>query len=135
MASTPSTLRYGNRVSIPVAANTAILKSDLVMVVGGYAFPLADVANARFIGQARTDADNTGGANGDINIEVEMVEKTLGDYVVSMTSPVAADVGKVALAVDSKTVQTAATTKSIPVGVIIEIVAVDRVRVNPAFRA
>lgn len=63
--------REGIEVEFPVAASTKIYAGSLVCVnSSGYAVPAADTSGYKFVGVSMAQADNSSGANGDINVRV-----------------------------------------------------------------
>jgi hypothetical protein len=78
--------RNGNQLSLPVAANARIFAGSLVVVnAAGYAAPGSTANNVRAAGRAEHLADNTGGANGDIEI---LVSRGTFKFKNSATDPV-----------------------------------------------
>lgn len=64
--------RDGEILEFPVAASQKIYGGALVAVnAGGYALPGADTAGMIFQGIAQEQKDNSSGANGDLNVEVQ----------------------------------------------------------------
>lgn len=116
----------GELVAYPVGAGATVFKGGLVAVSGGYAVPASDAAGVQFVGVAHETAVNTGGSAG---AKLVRVQKT-GSFVYSKTGAVQADVGKLALVVDSGMVATAATTNNIPAGYVCELVNAGTVRVR-----
>lgn len=105
----------GRSIPLLVAASTHIFAGSLVAVVGGYAVPAADTAGHKVMGVAEHEADNSDGANGDIEIRV-----ATGVFLFELSAIVAADIGKKALVVDDQTVSddAAALTNDIEAGLI-----------------
>jgi len=61
----------GDLLAIPVAAGAEIFAGSLVCTnSAGYAVPAADTAGYTFEGVATEHVDNSGGANGDLNVVV-----------------------------------------------------------------
>lgn len=63
--------REGKTVSDPVAANAKIFTGALVVLVGGFLKPGTVATGLKARGIAAADADNTGGADGAIRVDVE----------------------------------------------------------------
>ena len=62
--------RTGQRLYRPVAAGVHIFAGSLVVMSGGYASPGHAATGLIADGRAEFEADNTGGANGAISVEV-----------------------------------------------------------------
>lgn len=96
--------RDGKDFSRPVAANVKIFQGALVCLsAAGWATPGAVATTLKADGIAKAEADNTGGANGAIKVEVEkgvfpFANSAAGDAIT------AADIGAVAYIVDDQTV-------------------------------
>lgn len=56
-------------INYPVKASTHIYAGSHVMVIAGYAMPCADTSGGDYVGQAATEANNTG-ADGAITVQV-----------------------------------------------------------------
>lgn len=96
--------RDGKRVSLPVAASTRLFAGSLVCLnATGYATKGAISATLKAVGVAVEAADNSGGANGAINVEVERgtwrFGNSSGGDLIAL-----ADVGSVCYVVDDQTV-------------------------------
>ena len=112
----------------PVEENTKIVEGALVSVnAAGYAVNATDAAGERVVGVASDLADNTGGADGAIDVTVW----TGGAHTfVSQFSATIANVGDKVYAVDNQTVDLAATTTNdVLVGVIVGVESASQVRV------
>ncbi|GAB1388987.1 hypothetical protein MASR1M6_11680 [Rubrivivax sp.] len=96
--------RDGKRVSLPVAASTRLFAGSLVCLnATGYATKGAISTTLKAVGVAVEAADNSGGANGAINVEVERgtwrFGNSSGGDLIAL-----ADVGSVCYVVDDQTV-------------------------------
>lgn len=112
----------------PVEENTKIVEGALVSVnAAGYAVNATDTTGERVVGVASASADNTGGADGAIDVTVW----TNGAHsFVSQFSATIANVGDKVYAVDNQTVDLAGvTTNDVLVGVIVGIESASQVRV------
>jgi hypothetical protein len=99
----------------PVEADAHIFKGSLVCAgADGYAAPGSDSADTTFLGVAIEEADNTGGASGDISVRVQ----ALGVFSFAATAGVTqADLGAAVCIKDDQTVGLAAdTTNDVPCG-------------------
>jgi len=82
----------GELLSLPVAASAAIYAGAMVCInTDGYACPAADTAGYRFVGVSTEAADNSSGADGDLNVEV----RTKGVFKFATLSSAQAKVGQV----------------------------------------
>lgn len=131
---TAITARKGTRrqeaviLPFPVEENTKIVEGALVSVnAAGYAVNATDTAGERVVGVASASADNTGGADGAIDVTVW----TNGAHsFVSQFSATIANVGDKVYAVDNQTVDLAGvTTNDVLVGVIVGIESASQIRV------
>lgn len=96
---TPLVQELGSVAEVPVKASTKIYEGSAVGIdaASGYARPL--VAGDRFVGFAESQADNSAGANGAINVRViahGRVKQSIGSLVVT-------DIGKPVYASDGAT--------------------------------
>jgi hypothetical protein len=112
--------RDGKLISYPVADNVKIYKGALVSVLlsSGYAQPASDTAGTVVVGVAYETVDNTlsGHAAG---LKSVRVLKT-GVFSYNTNGAFAqTNVGKQCFVYDDNTVQVAATTNSIPAGIVI----------------
>ena len=115
-----------NLLVYPVATNVKIYAGAFVAInSGGYATPAADAASLKVVGVATKMADNTGGANGAINVEVET-----GVFDFAATSITQAMVGTKVFIVDDQTFDDAIGTNSIIAGVLMEFISTTRGRVH-----
>lgn len=113
-----------------VAANAVIHYSAIVAVdANGYLVPAADTAGLDVVGIADESADNTGGANGALEVRVYR-----GAALIATTGAsklVQADVGADCFILDDNTVVKAAgTTNSITAGEVLELANANAVWVN-----
>lgn len=82
-----------------VAAGVRVYKGGIVgLNSSGYARPL--VAGDQFLGISYEEADNTTGSNGTLSARVF----TLGDFGLTLTGAVVADIGRAVYAVDDNTI-------------------------------
>lgn len=105
--------------SYPVAANAKIYVGSLVFLSAtGFAQPATTAAGLIVAGVSRAQVDNTGGADGALNVTVRRAchKFVNGDAIAE------GDLGKMAYAVDNQTVSKGAAGKS-PVGVIVQLEA------------
>ena len=63
-------MRKGEVFGFPVKAGAVIHQGALVVLNGGYAAPGSTATGLIAIGRAEAEADNSAGANGDIQVEV-----------------------------------------------------------------
>ena len=116
------------RLPFPVEENTKIPEGALVSVnAAGYAVNASDTASERVVGVACETADNTGGADGAIDV---IVWTDGAHSFVSGFSATIANVGDKVFAVDNQTVDLAATTTNdVLVGVVVGVESSSQVRV------
>jgi hypothetical protein len=114
----------------PVAANAVIHYGALVAVdANGYLVPAADTAGLDVVGIADEAANNTGGANGALEVRVYRGSALVATSGASAL--VQADVGADAFVLDDNTVVKAAgTTNSVTAGEVLERVSATSVWVN-----
>lgn len=96
-------LNNPTRRRVSVAANAKIYAGALVVLAAGYAAAASAALNLVGLGRACETVDNTGGANGALEIDVERgvfryANSAAGDAITQ------ADIGKPAYAVDDQTV-------------------------------
>lgn len=111
--------KKGNAFRMKVKASTTIYDGALVAVTSGtgYAIPAADTASLIVMGVASSKGDNSAGADGAVEIDVET-----GVFKFDVSSVTIANVGQNATMVDDHTVGVAAgTTNDIVVGKILDI--------------
>jgi len=108
--------RDGDLFQLPVKANAVIYAGAMVARDGsGRAVPASDTAGLVVVGRAETRADNTGGADGAIMVDVRR-----GVFAWSHAGLTRADLGKVVYATDDQTVATASTNEA-PAGVLVDV--------------
>jgi hypothetical protein len=107
----------GRAVVLKVKTNVKIFKGSLVAVdATGFALPAADAAGQKVIGIAQAIADNTGGADGAIEV---VAEKGVFLVVNNGVNPaVQASIGSAAHVQDDQTIRVAGSVNSIVAGVI-----------------
>lgn len=90
----------GEHNDLPVKASTIIYKGSMVGDNGGYARGLVTSKNAsNFFGFCNHKADNSGGANGDVMVNI----LTQGRVVIDLTGLKDTDLGKAVHAIDDAT--------------------------------
>lgn len=105
--------------SYPVKASTKIYKGTLVAIdSAGYAIPAADAASNRVVGVADAQADNSSGANGDINLKVRT-----GVAKFTASSITQAMVGQIMYVVDDQTFDEALGTNGVKAGRLLEFIS------------
>ena len=106
--------RDGLYISVPVKAATKIYAGSLVVADGGYAKPAAKAANLVALGRAEHLADNSGGANGDIQVQVRRGTFRWGTVAAAAGKVTVAEIGKDVYIADDQTVdkRDAATSKA-----------------------
>lgn len=110
------------RQSYPVAADAVIYAGAMICIdADGYAIPASDTAGiSNVVGIATAAHDNTGGADGDVDVVVEYGGAFLIDAAAGIDQT---NVGRDAVVVDDQTVTDAAAgTNDIVVGRILEFV-------------
>uniref|UniRef100_UPI0004884C8A hypothetical protein n=1 Tax=Desulfovibrio inopinatus TaxID=102109 RepID=UPI0004884C8A len=106
--------------AFPVAADTVIYMGSMVAVnSSGYAVPAADAAGLIVAGVASAQADNTGGAAGDVDVIAR--RGVFGVELSATNPPTSSDIGVVYVE-DDQTASTAIGTNSIEAG---ELLGVD----------
>lgn len=104
---------------VPVAATTKIYAGSLVAVnSSGYAVPAADTASFKVVGVASKQADNSTGAAGAINVEVQS-----GLFEFAASSITQAMVGTVMYVVDDQTFDDALGTNGIKAGLLVRYIS------------
>lgn len=95
--------RDGKCFSFPVKAGKKIFTGALVVLATGYAEPGATALNLLAVGRAEEPVDNSGGADGDVNVEVRAgcfrYANSAGADLIAET-----DIGASAYIVDDQTV-------------------------------
>lgn len=106
--------------SYPVAASTKIYAGSLVAVnASGYAVPAADAAGLKVVGVAKSQVDNSSGANGALTVNVE--SDILARF--NASSITQAMVGQVMYVVDDNTFDDAVGTNGIKAGRLAEFIS------------
>ena len=116
MADRNTPWKDGEIIVLPVAGSTTIEAGHMVAVnASGYAVPAADTAGLTVIGMADEAVDNSGGAAGDLHINVR--RKKVFGFENDSASPVeTAALGKDVYVKDSITVSSSGGTNSIVAG-------------------
>jgi hypothetical protein len=118
--------QHGCRVSYPVEESTTIYEGTMFFInAAGYAVATTGSGVNRFGGIATQLADNSGGGDGDINVEGEDV----GIYELVGSGFSQASVGLDAYATDNYTVAAGYAANGVKIGRIIEYISSTRVRV------
>lgn len=112
-----------------VAATTTIQGGSSVHLnAGGFAKLAGDTASEKFVGVANGKANNSAGANGDIDVNVWSTG--VFDFAFTGTAT-QATVGQKVYSVDDNTVAVAATTTNdVLVGTVVEFLSATKVRVS-----
>ena len=120
------TEKEGKLVSMPAGANHIYKNALLMLNAAGFVQPAAALAGAVYAGMAYEECDNSGGAAGDksVRIERESALEIAGSGFVSV------DLGKEVYASDDNTVSTTQGANEVAVGIIIEVIAADKVLVK-----
>lgn len=112
-------------IRYPMKAAKAVFKNCAVMIVAGYAQLAFDTSGGRFVGMARSAADNTasGAADGDVYVEVHPCNGSERYQEFAATSPaIATWLGKKVEFVDDNTVAlTGSTTNHVVAGVVVQV--------------
>lgn len=119
--------RDGKLESFPVAANAVLYEGTMCFLdAGGDAAAVINTDVGKFLGIVRKKVDNTGGADGDLQVEVW----TDGTFELPMSGAdlVAADLGKTVYAVDNYSLSETAADQPV-VGHIVGIVSTSVARV------
>lgn len=118
--------REGVEMEYKVAASARIFAGSLVCAnVGGYAVPAADTANFKFLGVAREQADNAGGANGDVTVRV----RRKGVFRFAASGMAVTDLGASVNVSDDQTVAKS-TTNTVACGKVAEFISATEVGVD-----
>ena len=124
--------RQGVEQEYDVAADAKIYAGGKVCLnASGYADAAADTADFQFVGVAREQVDNTGGANGDKKVVV----RRTGIHRVAASGMAVTDIGKPVFVSDDQTVATSGVTNWIPCGRIAEFISATEVGVDIAAAA
>jgi len=117
----------GGLLAIAVEESTTIYAGGGVMVnAAGYAIPAADTASCIPMGVATTQADNSSGDDGDINVKVW----TRGKFVFAHAAATQANVGDSVYWTDDQTVEDSGATNDVPAGKITAIISATEVEVD-----
>ncbi len=110
--------KEGDYAAYQVKANAKIYAGSLVCIDStGYAVPGSDTAGLKFAGVSRGYADNTGGADGAMSVEVWKC----GSFELAASGMTRSNVGDSVFVADDQTVGLAATTTNdVPCGRISE---------------
>ncbi len=95
-----------------VKASTKIYKGSLVVLSAGYAKPGAAAASLVAVGRAKKTVDNSSGADGALEIEVEEGQFWWGNNAAGSDPVVAADIGQTVYIEDDANVCHTSTSKS-----------------------
>jgi hypothetical protein len=113
-------VQEGDRRSYPVEESTRIYQGTLVYVnAAGYACDVTATGVNAFVGIAVAEADNTSGADGDIEVEVY----TEGDFELTGTFNSITDVGMPAYGDDNYAVVVALGASSVRIGRVVRFVS------------
>jgi len=97
-------MKEGELISVPVAASAVIDAGKIVVAnAAGYAAPGSTATTLTYLGRAEEAKDNTGGANGDLDILVRR-KKAFKFKNEATDLVVQADLGKTCYIVDDETV-------------------------------
>ena len=99
-------------ISYKVKGSTKIYKGSLVVLSAGYAKPGAAAASLVAIGRAKKTIDNSAGADGDLEVEVEEGMFWWGNNAAGSDAVVAADIGQTVYIEDDANVCHTSTSKS-----------------------
>lgn len=113
-----------SRLLLPVAAATVVYQGVLVAhQTDGYTAQIADTAGHVLAGIAEQTVDNTGGADGDLNVPVQPINGPAGlNYVeLNAANPDDSWLGKQAFFVDDNTVAIAGVTNNVLAGMVRQI--------------
>lgn len=99
--------KEGDYAAYQVKANAKIFAGSMVCIDStGYAIPGSDTAGLKFVGISRGYADNTGGFDGDLSVEVWR----RGSFELAASGMTRGNVGDSVFIFDDQTVGLAATT-------------------------
>jgi predicted RecA/RadA family phage recombinase len=119
--------QIGDRRSVPVAAAVHLYEGTIFFITpAGYATDTSGTGENQFGGIVETEADNSSGAAGDINVEAWGE----GIFELAGTTLAQADVGKDVYATDNFTVSTDRGSAGVRIGKIDEFVSSTAVRVR-----
>lgn len=95
--------RQGDEISVPVAATKKIFAGSLVAASAtGYATPGATATTLTALGRAEEQVDNSGGADGDVSVQVRRGVFKFGNEAGDLVTQ--AELGKDCYIVDDQTV-------------------------------
>lgn len=97
----PSSVRY----DLPVDAGVNCFQGAMIGMLAGVAAPMVTATGIVAVGRCRVQADNSTGADGDLNVAVDT--GVFGPYVNDGASIAASDIGSLCYAVDDQTVNLA----------------------------
>ncbi|MCX5785672.1 MAG: collagen-like protein [Elusimicrobia bacterium] len=113
--------RAGKIIVRGAAAEVRIFAGSMVARnASGYAVPAADTAGLVVEGRAAKTVDNSGGENGDLQVEIEQ-----GVFLYDSAGLTEGDAGKECYAADDQTVNLDGGTNHVFAGVIMEVVSAD----------
>lgn len=119
--------KHRRLIENPVAASAVIFKGAIVMGnASGFLAPMNPAVGITFQGMAYEKADNTGGANADINCKLLRE----GLFEMAGSGFTQADIGKVVYASDDQTVSDTQGTNEVAVGKIAQVVSATKVYVD-----
>lgn len=115
MAERKTPMRDGVKIALGVAANTLVEAGHMGAVnAAGYVVPASNTVGLKVMGRIEQTVDNTGGANGDLSVEI--LRRKAFKLKNSSASPVTvAKIGESVMVEDSITVAND-TTNDIPAG-------------------
>lgn len=120
-------------LSIPVKGGAKIYQGARVCVVGGYATPAADTSGYTYQGISQFLADNTGGADGAINVNV--TPAGLYETIAFSGTATEATVGVHVFLIDDQTVTVAGSSSNkVAFGTVVQFVSAAWVIVNTQAR-
>jgi hypothetical protein len=110
--------KEGDYAAYLVKANVKIFAGSMVCIDStGYAIPGSDTAGLKFVGISRGYADNTGGADGALSVEVWR----RGSFELAASGMTRANIGESVFVVDDQTAGlAAATANDVPCGKVSE---------------
>lgn len=94
--------RAGRNLGIGVKAAVVIFAGAMVALEGAFAAPGKTALNLKGLGRAKSAADNSGGADGDITVEIERGVYLFANEGTDLVTN--ADIGNAAYMVDDQTV-------------------------------
>lgn len=119
--------KRGKLLSMPVKGGVVCFKNALLMIgADGFVKPCISEAGASFAGMGYEKVTATDANDGDLSIRIERENA----ITVAAVGIVQADLGKEVYALDDNTVQIAAGTNLVKVGVIVEVISATEVLVK-----